>query len=56
MTNAYILFREMNWKPSDYYDLPEGERIVVRSFLEKLFEEKKEETERIEKIAKGRKK
>ena len=29
----YILFRDKNWKPSDYFSLPYGEKIVVRAFL-----------------------
>ncbi len=41
----------MKWKPSDYYSLGAGERIVVRSFLEQYIEERKKEAEEIEKAA-----
>ncbi len=29
----YLLFRDKNWKPHDYFSLPEGEKVVVRAFL-----------------------
>lgn len=45
----YILFREFNWKPSDFYLLPEGEKIVVRAFLAKLVDERKKESKELEK-------
>lgn len=46
----YVLFREMHWKPSDFYLMPEGEKIVVRAFLRKFSEEAKAEQEKIEKM------
>ena len=45
----YALFREFHWKPSDYYNMPEGEKIVVRAFLSKYSDEVKKERNEIEK-------
>lgn len=39
----YILFRDKNWKPSDYFSLSYGEKIVVRAFLRQEIEEMAEE-------------
>ena len=47
----YILFREKNWKPSDYFSMGEGEKIVVQAFIEKYIEERERQAERIEKAA-----
>lgn len=44
----YILFRELHWKPSDYYDLPEGEKVVVRAFLAKMADESREEQKKLD--------
>ncbi len=44
----YILFREFHWKPSDFYLMTEGEKIVVRGFLAKLLEEKEKEAREID--------
>lgn len=46
----YILFRDLHWKPSDYYFMDEGEKIIVRAFLAKYSAERSEELERIEKL------
>ncbi len=46
----YLLFREFHWKPSDYYDMPEGEKIVTRAFLAKFADEKEKESKELEKI------
>lgn len=46
----YILFREFNWKPSDYYGMTEGEKIVTRAFLSKLYDERHEEQKELERI------
>lgn len=45
----YILFREFRWKPSDFYNMSEGEKIVTRAMLRKLSEETKKEQEKLEK-------
>lgn len=37
----YILFRDKGWKPSDYFNLPMGEKIVVEAFLMQEKEERK---------------
>jgi len=37
----YILFRDKGWKPSDYFNLPIGEKIVVEAFLMQEKEERK---------------
>lgn len=55
MTNMYVLFREMHWKPSDYYFMTEGEKIVVRAMLLKLSEETKKEQEKLEKMRRANK-
>jgi len=44
----YILFRDKNWKPSDYYSLPRGEKIVVGAFLRQEVEERIKEQKRLE--------
>jgi hypothetical protein len=38
---AYLLFKLKKWKPSDYYDMGPGERLVTRAFLEKEIEDAK---------------
>lgn len=38
----YALFRLHNWKPSDYYNMGHGEKIIVSAFL-------REEVKEIEK-------
>lgn len=48
MTNMYVLFRELHWKPSDYYFMPEGEKIVVRAMLAKFSDERRAEREALE--------
>ena len=30
---AYALFRLKKWKPSEYYDMGAGERLITRAFL-----------------------
>jgi hypothetical protein len=50
----YILFREFHWRPSDFYLLPEGEKIVVRAFLAKLVDEKEKEARDFEKRSRQR--
>ncbi len=35
----YLLFRDKNIMPGSYYNLPEGEKVVVRAFMEKFYEE-----------------
>lgn len=50
MNTAYLLFREKNWTPSQYYDLPYGERVVVRAFLAQEYKERKKEAEELEKV------
>lgn len=44
------MFREKNWTPSQYYDLPYGERVVVRAFLTQEYQERKKEAEALEKV------
>lgn len=41
----YALYKLHNWKPSDYYDLGYGEKIVVRAFLKREVEDMKKERE-----------
>ncbi len=43
----YLLFREKDWKPSDYHYLPEGEKKIIRVFLQNEMEERAEELEEI---------
>ena len=49
----YILFCTKKWKPSDYYSLPEGEKVVVRAFLKQEIEEIEKETERLKRGESG---
>lgn len=51
----YVLFREAHWKPSEYYFMPEGEKIVVRAMLAKFAEETKKEQEKLEKMRRAHK-
>lgn len=43
----YILFRDKNWKPSDYFSLPNGEKTVVKAFLQQEAEEVLKEQQRL---------
>ena len=54
MTNMYILFREFHWRPSDFYLLPEGEKIVIRAFLAKFLEEEEKKAKKIENLPRRR--
>lgn len=36
----YFLFAEKNIMPSQYYNMPEGEKNVVRAFFLKLMEDR----------------
>lgn len=47
----YVLFREFHWRPSDYYDMSEGEKIVTRAFLSKYSDEMQAEQKRLERRA-----
>lgn len=51
----YVLFREMHWKPSDYYFMPEGEKIIVRAMLAKFSDEMRSEQEALEKARRANK-
>lgn len=35
----YALFRLHGWKPSDYYSLSYGERLIVRAFMRREAED-----------------
>ena len=38
----YYLFREKNVLPGSYYNLPAGDKVVIRAFFEKhMYERKK---------------
>lgn len=43
----YLLFREKNWKPSDYYFLPVGEKKITRVFLYQELEEREKALDRL---------
>lgn len=43
----YVLFRDKNWKPSDYFELSTGEKRIVKVFLRQEAEEIKEERRRL---------
>lgn len=43
----YLLFVKHHWKPSEYYRMKPGERMIVRAFLVQQFEDEKEEADRI---------
>ena len=40
---AYALFRLKKWKPSEYYDMGAGERLITRAFLKQELQDIKEE-------------
>ena len=44
----YLLFRIKNWKPSDYYNMPESEKRITQIFLREEIEERRKEAEEIE--------
>lgn len=49
----YYLFMEKNLLPGDYYNLKEGEKMVIRAFYEFTMEQRmvrKEEVETMERI------
>lgn len=47
----YILFREFHWKPSDYFLLPESEKLVTRAFLSQYNKELEDERKEMERKA-----
>jgi hypothetical protein len=51
----YILFRELHWKPSDYFNMPESEKVVVRAFLSQLSKETKKDADKLDRIRRARK-
>ena len=51
----YVLFREFHWKPSEYFDMSEGEKIVTRAFLSKFADETAKEQEQLEKLRRANK-
>nr|DAG46147.1 MAG TPA: hypothetical protein [Caudoviricetes sp.] len=42
----YLTFVRHHWKPSDYYKMGPGQRLIVRAFLER-------ETQDLEEAGKG---
>ncbi|MFQ7715995.1 MAG: hypothetical protein ACLRIT_05405 [Blautia sp.] len=40
---AYALFRLKKWKPSEYYDMGAGERLITRALLKQELQDIKEE-------------
>ena len=51
----YVLFREYHWKPSDYFNMTEGEKIVTRAFLSKYADEMADEQKKLEKLRRANK-
>lgn len=41
----YLLFREKNIMPLDYYTRPFGEKLIIRNFLEYELKERQEKYE-----------
>ena len=39
MATVYILFAKFKWKPSDYYSMSHGEKVVTKAFLLKYSED-----------------
>ncbi len=35
----YLLFRFKNWKPSEYFSLGHGEKLIVKAFLKQEIED-----------------
>lgn len=46
----YILFRYHNILPGQYFELPYGERLVLRAFAHYEIEQKNKEIEKLNKI------
>lgn len=46
----YYLFMEKNLLPGDYYNLKEGEKMVVRAFYEFTMEQRMEREEELENL------
>ena len=38
----YLLFREKNWAPAQYWARPAGEKALVRAFLVRELEQREE--------------
>jgi len=51
----YLLFRDFHWTPMQFYGMGEGEKIVVRGFLEKYQQEKEKELKEIERLKRRKK-
>ena len=47
MQAAYVLFRLHNVMPSDFYEMPYGEKAIVAAFIDYELEQKKNEYEEI---------
>lgn len=43
----YILFRLFGWEPRKYWDMPEGDKTVVRAFLRQYSEEREKEAKEL---------
>nr|WP_303244390.1 hypothetical protein [uncultured Cellulosilyticum sp.] len=39
----YLMFRYKNMKPSDFYWLPQGEKIILKCFMEREIHDRNEE-------------
>ena len=48
VNTAYILFKKKGWKPTDYYSMGQGERLVTRSFLQKEIADEIEQQKELE--------
>ena len=51
----YLLFRDFGWLPSQFYRMGDGEKIVVRAFLERYYEDQEKDAKKMrQQIPKGR--
>ncbi len=49
----YLHYRFKNWKPLEYWNLPEGQKRVARAYIRQEMRDKAEETKRIQKTIGG---
>ena len=48
VNTAYLLFKKKGWKPTDYYSMGQGERLVTRSFIQKEIDDEIERQKELE--------
>lgn len=41
----YLLFRDKGWKPSDYFDMPESDKRIIKIFMKEELNEREKEVD-----------